>query len=76
MTLMSEDYRAGFARRLRWLMDARGLNVKSLLWAMGETPEKAAKVNVWLRGERLPSFVALIKLHRALRCSWRELMGE
>lgn len=57
-------------------MDARGLNVKSLLWAMGETPEKAAKVNVWLRGERLPSFVALIKLHRALRCSWRELMGE
>lgn len=72
----SDDIRADFARRLRWLMDARGLNAKSLLWAMDETPEKTTKVYAWLSGERVPSYEGLLKLHRALRCSWRELMGE
>lgn len=73
---MSDDIRAGFSRRLRALMSARGLNAKSLLWMMGETSEKSQKVYSWLSGERTPSFENLILLHRALRCSWDELMGE
>lgn len=73
---MSDDIRVGFSRRLRALMSARGLNAKSLLWMMGETSEKSQKVYSWLSGERTPSFENLILLHRALRCSWDELMGE
>lgn len=72
----NDEIRAEFARRLRMLMDARGLNAKSLLWAMDDTPENTTKVYGWLSGDRTPSYESLLKLHRVLRCSWRELMGE
>lgn len=71
-----DETRKAFARRLRSLMAVRGLSAKSLLWVMGETPEKVQKVYAWLSGDRLPSFEMLLSLHRALRCEWKELMGE
>lgn len=71
-----EGARRAFARRLRALMASRGLSVKALLWAMDETPDKSQKVYSWLSGERVPSYEGLLRLHRALRCSWGELMGE
>ena len=72
----SDEVRRAFARRLRVLMKARGLSVKSLLWMMGEGEDKAQKVYSWMNGERLPSFEGLLALQAALRCDWKELMGK
>jgi len=58
------------------MMSRRGLTAKSLLWMMGETPEKTQKVYSWLSGGSVPSFEALVALHAALKCTWEELMGE
>ena len=72
---MWADHRTDFARRLRRLMDQRGLTPKSLLWAM-EDESSTTKALRWLNGERLPSCESLYALKRALRCTWEELMGD
>lgn len=72
---MTYDHRQDFARRLRRLMDVRGLNVKSLLWMMDDSGSPQ-KVYTWLNGESLPSCESLYALKAALRCTWDELLGE
>lgn len=57
-------------------MDARGLNAKSLCWAMGLDTNRRQMVDAWLRGERYPNYESLKALQRALRCEWEELMDE
>ena len=74
--MSKEEINKQFSRRLRRLMDRRGLSVKALCWAMGETSDKIKKYYGWLRGERTPSFDSLLKLHRVLGCTWEDLMGE
>lgn len=69
------DHREDFSRRLRWLMERRGLTPKSLLWLMGDSTGSAAKVYSWVRGKRLPSLESLYLLRSALKCSWGELLG-
>lgn len=71
--LMWADHRTDFARNLRRLMSQRGLNAKSLLWAM-EDEGGTQKVLAWLNGERMPSAESLYALKSALRCTWEELM--
>lgn len=72
---MHNDHRTDFAMRLRRLMDARGLNAKSLLWMMNDSGSMT-KVYSWLMGERLPSCESLYALKAALRCTWDELLGD
>ena len=73
---MGDKDRTGFAKRLRALMDARGLNAKSLCWAMGLDTNRRQMIDAWLRGERYPNYESLKALQRALRCEWEELMDE
>lgn len=73
---MSLESRVAFGKRLRGLMDARGLNAKSICWVMGIDQSKASMVRTWLNGERTPSYDNLLLLRRALKCEWEELFGE
>lgn len=73
---MPIDHRIDFSRRLRRLMEQRGLSVKALLWAMNDVNNNTSKVNAWLIGERLPACESLYALKSALRCTWEELLGD
>lgn len=73
---MSLESRVAFGKRLRGLMDTRGLNAKSICWVMGIDQSKSVMVRTWLNGKCTPSYDNLILLHRALKCEWEELFGE
>lgn len=73
---MQRDHKTAFSRRLRYLMERRGLSAKSLLWLMNDQTGSAAKIYVWMNGKRLPSLESVYALRKALKCSWEELLGN
>lgn len=65
---------ADFPRRLRRLMDSRGLATAADLALFAGVSVTAARS--WLKGECMPKLATLRSLKRRFRCPWEDLLGR
>jgi transcriptional regulator with XRE-family HTH domain len=67
------DPHAPFARRLKRLVAESGMSQERVAERAGLCQQSVSGL---VRGRNEPYYSTLLKLHRALGCTWEELMGE